>query len=80
MSEITKELLNQYGTKKRDIISNGAKTGEIYAIGCLEVDTNGFVWLDNEVKNQFIGCIETVGCLQEVCEMWNNEELDNYKR
>ena len=81
MSEINKELLVQYGTKKEDIYKDGVKSGEVYVIGCLEVYTNGVVWLDHKVKSKhhFVGCLETIDCLKEICEMWNKKQLDYYK-
>jgi len=62
-------LLKQYGTKQDDK----------YIIGVLVVFPYGDVWLKEEYKkNHFVGDINTLEELQEVCSIWNDKQLEEY--
>jgi len=62
MSELKKEL-KKYGTP----------VGNRYKIGCLEVDDLGYVF--NDCPKHFVGHINTVKELHDVCEYYNNKKL-----
>ena len=62
MSEFIEEL-KKYGTPVVDR----------YKIGCLEIDKLGYVF--NDYPKHFVGHINTVKELHDVCEYYNDKKL-----
>jgi len=70
MNKEYQDLLKQYGKK----------AGDKYMIGVLVLDVYGYVWLRDEIKPlHYVGHISTLQELKEVCNIWNDKQLEEYE-
>lgn len=57
--------------------SHGALINNRYKIGKIEIDSSGYVF--NCFPSHFIGHINSVEELKDICEYYNEKKLEHYK-